>query len=48
LRTVIAILFFTFISYLVNRKHRETPTFRTLGFIPRGKFSLPDACTPEI
>jgi solute carrier family 26 (sodium-independent sulfate anion transporter), member 11 len=45
LRTVIAILLFTLISYLVNRTHKKTPTFRILGFIPRGKFQLMDVLT---
>jgi sodium-independent sulfate anion transporter 11 len=39
LRTVVVILLYTLISYLVNRNHMKTPTFRILGFIPRGKSS---------
>jgi sodium-independent sulfate anion transporter 11 len=37
LRTVFVILLYTLISYLVNRNHKKSPTFRILGFIPRGK-----------
>jgi sodium-independent sulfate anion transporter 11 len=36
LRTVFVILFFTLISWLVNRKHRTAPKFAILGHIPRG------------
>lgn len=37
LRTVVVILLYTMISWLVNRHHRKKPLFKTLGVVPRGK-----------
>jgi sodium-independent sulfate anion transporter 11 len=37
LRTAFVILLYTMISWLVNMKHREKPTFRLLGPVPRGR-----------
>ncbi|KAJ1963393.1 hypothetical protein GGI12_002079 [Dipsacomyces acuminosporus] len=36
LRTVFVIILATFISFLVNRTHRDNPRFSILGVIPRG------------
>jgi sodium-independent sulfate anion transporter 11 len=40
LRTVFVIITFTLMSFLVNRSHKNEPTFRLLGFIPRGELRL--------
>lgn len=37
LRTAFVILLYTMISWLVNRTHREDPSFRILEDVPRGK-----------
>lgn len=37
LRTVFIIFLYTLISFLVNRTHKETPSFHLIGFIPAGK-----------
>jgi solute carrier family 26 (sodium-independent sulfate anion transporter), member 11 len=36
MRTVVVIVCFTFVSYLVNVDRREDPAFRVLGYIPQG------------
>ena len=36
LRTAFVILLYTLISWLVQRNHREKPTFQILGHVPRG------------
>jgi len=36
MRTVLIIMVFVLISFLVNRTRREDPLFRILGFIPKG------------
>lgn len=36
LRTAIVILLYTMISWLVQRHHRQKPTFKILGKVPRG------------
>ncbi|KAF2665881.1 sulfate permease 2 [Microthyrium microscopicum] len=36
LRTVFVILFYTLISFLVNRTHKDKPSFHLIGFIPAG------------
>jgi sodium-independent sulfate anion transporter 11 len=37
LRTVFVILFYTLMSYLINRTHKDKPSFHLIGFIPAGK-----------
>jgi sodium-independent sulfate anion transporter 11 len=37
LRTVFVIIFYTLTSYLVNRTHKDKPSFHLIGFIPAGK-----------
>lgn len=39
LRTVIVILLCTMISWLINRNRRETPLFRIISNIPRGRYT---------
>lgn len=38
LRTAFVILLYTFISFLVNRNHREKPLFKILKHVPRGQY----------
>ncbi|KAF4581163.1 sulfate permease [Ophiocordyceps camponoti-floridani] len=45
MRTVVIILFFTFVSWLVNRNRRDKTAFRVLGSIPKG---FRQAGVPEI
>ena len=42
LRTVVTIMTYILISFLVNRTHQESPSFRILGFIPRGMWAFVD------
>jgi sodium-independent sulfate anion transporter 11 len=37
LRTVVTILIYILVSFIVNHKHKESPSFKILGFVPRGK-----------
>ena len=39
LRTAFVILLYTMISWLVNMNHRDKPSFKILGEVPRGKLS---------
>ncbi|KAF4635044.1 hypothetical protein G7Y89_g3057 [Cudoniella acicularis] len=41
LRTVLILLFYTLVSYLVNRTRKDDPLFRILGFIPSGFHTAP-------
>jgi solute carrier family 26 (sodium-independent sulfate anion transporter), member 11 len=37
LRTVVTIVLYTIISYIINRNRKDNPLVRILGFVPRGQ-----------
>ncbi|EEH47952.2 uncharacterized protein PADG_04036 [Paracoccidioides brasiliensis Pb18] len=45
LRTVVVILLYVMVSWLVNRHHRKKPTFKILGNVPRG---FQHAAVPQV